>query len=297
MEPSIHIDGLTKDYGNFRALDQLDLDVMPGEIFGFLGPNGAGKSTTIRLLIDLIRPTSGRASILGFDCQRQSQEVRSVIGYLPGDLHLYPDMSGRETVQFFAGLRTQPVDIHYVNELAGLLELDLERRVSTYSKGNRQKVGIVIAMLSRPSVLLLDEPTSGLDPLLQVTVWNLLRAEAERGTTVFFSSHVMSEVEEVCERVAILRNGKLAAVEPVSEITRRAARRFEVTFAEPVSPASFVLTQGRVVSSRDRVITFDITGEVDNLLKQLAQHTVVDLRTEEPTLEDALMTFYQDDPS
>ena len=200
MDAAIRTEGLSKTYGDaVLALDGLDLEVERGEIFGFLGPNGAGKSTTIRLLLDLIRPTEGRAEILGRDCQRDSVEVRSLTGYLPGDVRLYDRLSGQRTVEFFASLRKRPVDGDRVTALAARLQLDLTRRAGVLSKGNRQKLALLLALLDQPPVLLLDEPTSGLDPLLQHTVWQILREEADQGATVFFSSHVMSEVEEICE--------------------------------------------------------------------------------------------------
>ena len=222
MDAAIRTKGLTKTYGNtVLALDGLDLEVARGEIFGFLGPNGAGKSTTIRLLLDLIRPTDGRAEILGRDCQRDSVQVRALTGYLPGDVRLYDRLSGRQTVEFFASLRSRPVDGDRVAALATRLELDLTRRAGALSKGNRQKLALLIALLDQPPILLLDEPTSGLDPLLQHTVWQVLREEASRGATVFFSSHVMSEVEEICERVGILREGRLVEVAPVNDLKGR----------------------------------------------------------------------------
>lgn len=292
---AIRTENLSKHYGNVVALDRLNLVVECGELFGFLGPNGAGKSTTIRLLLDLIRPTAGRATVLGIDCQRDPVGVRANVGYLPGDLRLYEHLTGEEMIDFFAALRRRPVDPAYVRELAGVLDLNLSRRAGTLSKGNRQKLGIVLALMARPPVLLLDEPTSGLDPLMQHAVWELLRKEAARGTTVFFSSHVMSEVEQVCERVAILRQGRLVAVESVAGLKGRALRHVEVTFADELPPPGSV-THGNVRELRraGRTIEFEVAGEFQPLLDLLKGYHVTDLRTEQPTLDEILLAFYSE---
>ncbi|MGH2608402.1 MAG: ABC transporter ATP-binding protein, partial [Tepidiformaceae bacterium] len=203
MAMAIETSDLVKDYGPVRALDGLTLQVDEGEIFGFLGPNGAGKTTTIRLLLDLIRPTHGTARVGGYDCQAESVEARRHVGYLAGEVVLYDRMQGHEMVDLVARLRDHRVDRTHLHDLASRLELDLGRRVGTYSKGNRQKLGIVLALMHRPPVLLLDEPTSGLDPLNQRTAHELFREAAEGGATVFFSSHIMSEVEQLCDRVGI----------------------------------------------------------------------------------------------
>ncbi len=285
---------LTRTFGAVVALDGMSLRVEEGEIFGFLGPNGAGKSTTIRILLDLIRPSSGSARVLGFDCQRQSMEVRSRIGYLPGDLRLYGGLTGRQTVDLFASLRNGRVDDAFVRELAGEMELDLAKKASAYSKGNRQKLGVLVALLGRPQVLLLDEPTSGLDPLVQRTVWEVLRREAARGATVFFSSHVMSEVEQTCERVGILREGQLVAVEPVVAMKARALRHVEVSFAgEAPPPEALVVAGAREIRRERATLEFEMTGEIDPLLKALSAFHVVDLRTEQPTLDEILLGYYR----
>ncbi|MCK9519721.1 MAG: ABC transporter ATP-binding protein [Dehalococcoidia bacterium] len=294
---TIHTEQLTKHYGDTVALDGLDLTVERGELFGFLGPNGAGKSTAIRLLLDLIRPTAGRASILGLDCQADSVAVRAKVGYLPGDLRLYGGLTGQDTVELFSGLREHPVDTGYVRTLAGELELDLSKHANALSKGNRQKLGLLLALMSRPEVLLLDEPTSGLDPLLQHTVWNLLRREADRGATVFFSSHVMSEVEQVCERVAILRRGRLVAVETVAGLKGRALRHVGVTFAGAVPPPGAIDTPGvREIHRGGPTVEFEVAGEFQPLLVALADYHVTDLRTEQPMLDEVLLAFYTGAP-
>jgi ABC-2 type transport system ATP-binding protein len=294
MDPAIVTDGLTKDYGSHRALAGLDLRVERGEIVGFLGPNGAGKTTTIRLLLDLIRPTSGRARVLGFDCRRESDRVRAVTGYLPGDVRLYGNLTVRQTFELFAALRRTPVDPSYFAGLAARLDLDLEHHVGTLSKGNRQKVGIVLALQGRPDVLLLDEPTSGLDPLVQQTVWDLLRAEAARGTAVFFSSHVMSEVEHVCERVAILRSGQLVAIEPIARLKGRELRRLEVTFGTSVPVDAFRIPRVRELGRQGTTVTLEVAENLDQVVKALGHYPVVDLRTEQPSLDEVLLAFYEE---
>ena len=291
---AIETRGLTRVFGSQVALDHLDLRIERGEIFGFLGPNGAGKSTTIRLLLDLVRPTSGSASILGFDCQRDTMEVRRRTSYLPGELRLYPGLTGQQTVDLFAGLKSGAVDMARVNRLAGDLELDLSKKASALSKGNRQKLGVLIALLGEPEVMLLDEPTSGLDPLVQRVVWEILRREAGRGATVFFSSHVMSEVEVTCERVGILRKGRLVAVEPVASLKGRSGRHVEVSFAGEAPPPSACAAAGvRELRREHATVEFELGGEIDPLLKALAPYHVLDLRTEQATLDEILFHYYE----
>jgi ABC-2 type transport system ATP-binding protein len=295
MEAAIHTERLVKDYDGHRALDGLSLRVEQGEIFGFLGPNGAGKTTTIRLLLDLIRPTSGRASILGLDCQQQSGDVRARCGYLPGDLRLYTGLHGQELVNLFGALRTRPVDRAHLRDLAERLDLDLGRHVGALSKGNRQKLGVLLALLDRPPVLLLDEPTSGLDPIVQRTVWEIVREEASRGTTVFFSSHVISEVEHICQRVAVLRAGRLVAVEPVADLVGRAMHRLEVRFAEPPPPGAFAIPDVREAEREGATVWLEVRGHLDQVIQALARYRVIDLRTEQPSLEDILLTYYREE--
>lgn len=297
MDAAVRTEGLSKSYGDtVLALDHLDLEVGRGEIFGFLGPNGAGKSTTIRLLLDLIRPSAGRAEILGKDCQRDSVEVRALTGYLPGDVRLYDRLSGQQTVEFFGSLRRRPVKPDRVVALAGRLDLDLTRRAGVLSKGNRQKLGLLVALLDQPPVLLLDEPTSGLDPLLQHTVWEVLREEAERGATVFFSSHVMSEVEEICERVGILRDGRLVEVAPVSDLKGRSVRRVIARFGDtPPGAAAFRLPGVREVERHDGVVEFSVDGDIGGLVQALAEHGVRDLESRAPTLDEVMRAFYEEE--
>jgi ABC-2 type transport system ATP-binding protein len=294
--PGIETFGLTKAYGSFLALQDLTLTVERGELFGFLGPNGAGKSTTIRTLLDLIRPTSGSARIMGFDCQAESVEARKQVGYLAGEVKLYDNMRGRDMIELVANLRGHAVNREAVAELVSELELDTSKHVKTYSKGNRQKLGIVLALMDRPPVLLLDEPTSGLDPLVQHTVVNLFRKEADRGATVFFSSHIMSEVQELCDRVAILRDGRLVTVSTVDALRGRSVRRAIVDFdGDPPAPGDFTGDDIREVSRSGQRLEYEIAGGYDAFIKALARFTVADIEITQPQLEDIILGFYGDD--
>jgi ABC-2 type transport system ATP-binding protein len=292
--PAIVTETLTRDYGPVRALDSLSLRVEPGEIFGFLGPNGAGKTTTIRVLLDLIRPNAGRAAILGFDCQRESLEVRRRTGYLPGDLYLYEGVTGAEFLDFFASLRPGGVDPAYLRKLLDRFDLDPTKKVRAYSKGNRQKLGLVQALMHRPEVLMLDEPTSGLDPLVQHEVWLILEEVAAAGRTVFFSSHVLSEVERICHRVGIIRTGRLVAVEEVATLKGRALHIIEVTFAEAVPEAVFSGPGIDVLQHDKNKVRLQVRDHLDDAIKLIARYPIVDLHTEQAGLEEIFLTYYED---
>lgn len=292
--PAIHVERLTKDYGRVRALSEFDLTVDRGELFGFLGPNGAGKTTTIRILLDLIRPTAGRATVLGFDAQRDSVEVRRRIGYLPGEPRLYESMTALDYFALIDSLRGGVVDTPYRDELVERLQLDPTRRIGALSHGNRQKVGIVQALMSRPELLVLDEPTSGLDPLIQREVEALLREAVAAGGTVFFSSHDLAEVERVCHRVAMLRAGRLIDVVDLAERRLLAPQRFAVTFAAPPPADAFAGLDGvRVVSLDGAHAVFELRAGADALVKALARFTVERLETQELSLEELFRSYYQ----
>jgi ABC-2 type transport system ATP-binding protein len=294
-EAGIETFGLSKRYGDFLALDDLTLRVERGELFGFLGPNGAGKTTTIRLLLDLLRPTRGSARILGIDCHARSLLARRQVGYLAGDVKLYDNLRGRDMLRLIADLRGHTADEEHVAGLVRELDLDISKQVKTYSKGNRQKLGIVLALMSRPPVLMLDEPTSGLDPLVQHAVVNILRREAGRGATVFFSSHVMSEVQELCDRVAILRNGKLIAVSTVEDLRARSLRRARVVFGgEAPGPGALSVDGVRETTRDGRRVDFDLGGGFDTFIKAIARYTVEDIEITQPDLEDVILGFYGD---
>ncbi len=295
MEAAIRVEGLSRSYGPVLAVDHLDLQVEQGEVFGFLGPNGAGKSTTIRVLLDLIRPDSGRASILGFDCQAQSVEARRQCGYLAGDFKSWNGLTGHETVALLASLRGCEADGAMVQTNAERLRLDLSRKAGEYSKGNRQKLGFLLALLGEPKVLLLDEPTSGLDPILQHEVQAILTEQAEKGTTVFFSSHVMSEVDKICQRVAIMRHGRLITVDQIEDLKAKGLRHITVHFAGEAPPASEFAGEGvREIGRHATSIEFEVQGEVDTLLKNIARHHVVDIESGQPSLDEILLSYYED---
>jgi ABC-2 type transport system ATP-binding protein len=288
---------LSKDYGPVRALDGLTVQVEEGEVFGFLGPNGAGKSTTIRLLLDLIRPTSGWARIRGYDCQAESIAARREVGYLAGEVILYDRLTGSGMVDLVSGLRERSRDEPTVRELAGRLELDLTRRVGTYSKGNRQKLGIVLALMHRPHVLLLDEPTSGLDPFNQRAAHELFREAADAGTTVFFSSHIMSEVEQLCDRVGIIRRGNLVAVSTLDDLRGHGTRHVKVRFRDELPPTNLHLVDGiHELKRHGSEVEYSVPGDIDPLVKALSPFRIVDIDTEQPTLEEILFTYYETEP-
>jgi ABC-2 type transport system ATP-binding protein len=295
-DTTIHTEGLTKHYGSVEALVDLDLDVRAGEVFGFLGPNGAGKTTTIRTILDEIRPTAGTASILGMDTHQRSVEIRRHIGYVPGDLAMYPSLTGRDTITFFANLRGG-VDWEYVAELAERLGADLDKKVGDLSSGNRQKVGLIQAFMNRPDVLIMDEPSSGLDPLVQREFQSMMREVAAEGRTVFLSSHTLSEVQRVADRVGIIRRGVLVAVETVSDLRSKGLRRISFEFAEPVAEGVFRDVRGvREVEVTDHhaIVTFD--GTIDALLTTVAgRYDVVDIVTHEADLEEVFLTYYRDE--
>ena len=292
MDAAIRLDKLTKFYGSQVGVEDLDLEVRPGEIFGYLGPNGAGKTTTIRVLVDLIRPTSGTATVLGMDVQAASVEVRRSVGYMAGEPSLYGNLTGEETLAYAANLRGG-VDWRRVRELAERLECDLSRRVGTLSSGNRRKVAVIRAFMHEPPLLIMDEPTGGLDPLMQEEFDKMVREARDRGVTAFISSHILPEVEQVCDRVGIIRQGRLAAVESVEVLKSRAMRSLEIRFGERVSAESFSNVEGvRNLAVSDTSLRCDVTGSVGPLIKAAAQFDLVDIALHEPTLEEIFMTYY-----
>ena len=295
-EAAIKTENLTKHYGDFPALVDLDLTVEHGEVFGFLGPNGAGKTTMIRTLLDEIRPTSGSASILGMDTHEQSVEIRRHIGYLPGDLSMYPRLTGRDTLRYFANLRGG-VDWGLVDELAERLDADLSKKVGDLSTGNRQKVGLIQAFMNRPRVVIMDEPSTGLDPLVQREFQTLLREVAGEGNTVFLSSHTLSEVQRVSDRVAIIRHGKLVAVETVHALRSKGMRKVEFELDTVPDPTLFGSVNGvRDVEIRGHSVTLSYDGKIENLLNAVTdRYEVIDIATAEADLEEIFLTYYRDE--
>jgi ABC-2 type transport system ATP-binding protein len=296
MTAAIDTHGLTKDYGRGRGLFDLDLDVSEGEIFGYLGPNGAGKSTTIRLLMGFIHPTRGSASVLGRDCLRDSVEVKRMVGYIPGELTQFGGLRGRDIAGHFGSLHGG-FDQARVKEISERLDLDLGVKYRQYSTGNKRKLAILLAFMHQPRVLILDEPSSGLDPLNQQELFKLVREAKVGGATVLLSSHVLSEVEHICDRVAIIRHGRLIKVARLEELHEMHTRRVEVEFAGQARPELFRGLPGveNLESNHSRV-TFTVQGSFEPVADALAGHHVVNLASHEPSLEDMFLAYYQDRP-
>jgi ABC-2 type transport system ATP-binding protein len=292
---AIQVSGLTKSYGKVRALRGIELEVHKGEIFGFLGPNGAGKTTTIRCLLDMIRPDGGTASLMGHNPQLEPVAVQTKTGYLPGEMQFYDNLTVERQLRFFSDMRNGSVEWSYVRQLAERLDLDLKPQIKNLSKGNKQKVGFIQSMMHRPELLLLDEPTSGLDPLMQQEVLDLLREANHAGTTVFFSSHIMSEVESVASRVAIIRSGEIVEVAETSSLTRRALNRLTVRFKKVVEVSELGKLPGVVILSQPNrmSVSLQVTGDMEKLVQALGHMPVLDLETERPSLEEIFLTYYQ----
>ena len=293
--PAIETVGLSKTYGgDLRALIDLDLRVEGGEVFGYLGPNGAGKSTTIRLLVGLLRPTAGRASVFGLDVREHGVSSRRRVGYLPGDLRLADRLTGREQLDSLARLRGH-VDAPLRDELCERLGAVLDRPIRQLSRGNRQKIGVVQAFMHRPELVVLDEPTAGLDPLLQAEVRALLRETANDGRTVFISSHSLDEVQHVADRVGIIRSGRLVDVDAVESLRERSLRHVTITFAEPVDPSELGSLDGaRIVTVDGSVVRLSAAETaMDALVKAVARHRIVDLVSQPADLEEIFLDLYR----
>jgi len=283
---------LTKYYGRSRGIAGVDLEVRQGEIFGFLGPNGAGKTTTIRLLLGFIRPTSGQASVLGLDVRRDSLAIRERVGYIPGDVRLYEELTGSAFLDYMAGFRKSRTN-NRRRELADRLDINLSVRLKQASRGMKQKVAIVQALMHDPDLLILDEPTSGLDPLVQSDFYGLLKEEQGRGKTVFLSSHILSEVEKVCDRVAIIREGRIEVVEDIHGLKSRRVKVMEVTFTQECPPAELEVPGVLAVEGSGRHYRVSVRGDVNPLLRAVAARRVENVIFHDASLEDIFMEFYQ----
>ncbi|MEA2620848.1 MAG: beta-exotoxin transport system ATP-binding protein [Chloroflexota bacterium] len=297
MTAVIRTEHLTKSYGEHRGIIELDLEVAEGEIFGFLGPNGAGKTTTMRVLLDLIRPTSGRAEVFGIETTTDPVAIHRRVGYLPGEFDLYDRLTGGQTIEYFGNLRGG-VDRAYVNDLVERLELDPSRRFKEYSRGNKQKVGLVVALQHQPDLLILDEPTSGLDPLVQQTFYGLVREAREAGRTIFLSSHIIDEVDRTCDRVAIIRDGRLVQVDRIEAIRRLAFHHVELSFSGPVAPALFDGLPGvSDVVVDGNTVTMRVSGPIGAVISAAAPHGILDVVSREPNLEDVFLAQYGEHPT
>jgi len=292
-EAAIATSGLTKDFGSGRGLFGLDLEVRQGEVFGFLGPNGAGKSTTMRLLLDLIRPTAGSARVLGLDAVADSLTIRRRVGFLPGDWALYPKLTGRAVLDYLARLRGG-VDPRLRDSLAERFDADLDRPLHELSTGNRQKLGLIQAFMHEPELLILDEPIAGLDPLVQQSFHALLGEVSAEGRTVFLSSHTLSEVERVTQRLAILRQGRVVVVDSLENLRKVAVQRLEIEFAGPVAAHEFEVLAGVTgATAEGRTVIVSFAGSADAVVKTAAAHEVLAIRPHEEDLEDIFLRYYR----
>ena len=292
MSAVIQLEGLTKHYGSARGIVDVDLEVSEGEVFGFLGPNGAGKTTTIRLIMDLIRPSEGTARVFSLDARRDATLIQARTGYMPGELALYGGLTGIEMLKYAANLRGG-VDWAFVEGLAERLDCDLSRPIGTLSTGNKHKVGLIHALMHRPELLILDEPTSGLDPIVQRELHRLLEEVRAEGRTVFLSSHILPEVESLCDRVGIIREGRLVTIQQVEALKESALSHLEFHFAAEVSADEFSSLPGvREVTAEGTVVRCTVSGSVDAVVKAAARHEVLDLVSHEPSLEQVFLAYY-----
>ncbi len=297
MSAAIETNGLTKAFGATLAVDRLELRVDAGQVFGFLGPNGAGKTTTIRMLLDLCHPTGGSARVLGLDSRRGSVAIHARCGYLPGELELYPQMTGRRLLDWFAAARGG-VEKRWREQLVERFEVTLDRRVHELSKGNRQKLGLVLAFMHHPELLVLDEPTSGLDPLMQDEFDRLLRETVSDGATVFLSSHELDEVQRVADHIAIIKDGRLVITDTVDALRRRAPATIELRFKTPIDAAVFrSLDSVRHVTVDGERVTLQLVGELAALLRVIADHDPIEMIARHAGLDELFLTYYRDSAS
>jgi ABC-2 type transport system ATP-binding protein len=290
---AVELTALSKSYGRARGIIDVDLEVSEGEVFGFLGPNGAGKTTTIRVLMDFLRPTSGQARVLGLDSRLDTVEIHRRVGHISGDTTFYEGLTAGEQLAWLGELRGG-LPSRAIEDLADRVDLDLSRRIRSLSRGNRQKVALVQAFMHRPDLLLLDEPTSGLDPLVQEVFHQMVAEVVAEGRTVFLSSHVLDEVDHLCQRVGIIREGRLTAVEYMEDLRTRAGRKVTIRFADVVDPAPFVaLTGVQDVEVTGRTLSLRTHGDLDQLMKIAAANHIVDLVSTPPDLEEIFLHYYE----
>jgi ABC-2 type transport system ATP-binding protein len=284
---------LTKYYGKSRGILDLNLEVEEGEIFGFIGPNGAGKSTTIRTLLGLIFPTSGKGYVLGKDIVKETKEIKKHIGFMPSDVNYYDKMDVAELLRYSANFYEADCE-ERIRELADTFSLDLDRKILDLSQGNKKKVSILQSLIHTPKLLILDEPTSGLDPLMQAKFFEVLRRENQKGTTVFFSSHTLSEVQKMCKRVAIIKEGRIIAVEDIDTLRKKQLRKVQVEFSQASGLKGLDLPGMRSPRIENGILSFMYAGKMEDLVAALARDRVADLLIEEPTLEEIFLHYYDD---
>jgi ABC-2 type transport system ATP-binding protein len=292
---AIRIRNLEKNYGSVRALRGVNLEVQRGEVFGFLGPNGAGKTTTIRCMLDLIRPNAGQIEVLGLNPQRDPLEVRSRLGYLPGELNMESNQTVEGQLRYLDDLRGKHTDMRFANQLAERIDLDMKTQIKNLSKGNKQKVGIVQAFMGKPELLLLDEPTSGLDPLIQQEIYQLISEAKENGAAVFFSSHIINEVETIANRVGIIRKGKIVQVAEPEHLINMSVRRVTVRFNQPITEHQLDGVEGvsQIVQKDEHSLNLQVEGDMDQLIKALAKLPVRDLTINHHSLEEIFLQLYK----
>ncbi len=283
---------LTRYYGEQRGIQDLNLAVRRGEVFGFLGPNGAGKTTTLRILLDIIHPSGGQAAIFGLDCQRQGVQIRTRVGYLPGEFRPYLGMRGQAFLDLFASLQAHPVDPRYRDELCQQLDLDPTRKIKHYSHGNRQKLGIVAAFMGRPDLLILDDPTIGLDPLVQKALLDLVRAARQEGRTVFFSSHNLAEVQAVCDRVGMIREGALIQTERVESLTKRQFKRLQLCLQQTPPAGAFDLDGVSEIGRDGNRVSLEVRQGLAQVMEIAAGYGIEDIEIPAVTLDEIFLAFY-----
>ncbi len=293
-EPVIEISDLTKFYGRTKGIDHINLEIGRGDIFGFIGPNGAGKSTTIRILLNLIFPTSGSAKILGMDVIRKTREIKKRTGYIPSDANPYSYMDVEEFLNYCARFYDAGMAVKRISELAGIFDLDLKRKISDLSLGNRKKVSIIQSLLHSPDVLIMDEPTTGLDPLMQSVFFELLRAENKKGVTIFFSSHNLAEVQMFCRTVAIVREGKIIQVEDIESLRKKQLKKVTIEFSSREESDSFTVGDAEKLTRRPgNTISFMYSGKINDLVNSFSGKGINNLMIEEPSLEEIFMHYYK----
>ena len=291
MSAVIETKKLTKYYGKARGIVDVDLTVEEGEIFGFIGPNGAGKSTTIRTLLSLIYKTSGEAKIFGLDCETEKVKILGDVGYLPSEVFYYDNMRALDLFRYSASFYKKDCSAR-IEELSSLLQLDLKKKIEDMSLGNKKKVGIIQGLLHSPRLIILDEPTSGLDPLMQKTFFDLIKKENERGATVLFSSHILSEVQRICDRVAIIKEGRIVGVQKIAELQRSAYKNVSFTVKDGAAPESFSVPGAQNVEISGKSVSFIFRGDVNALLAEITKYPLVNVDITEPTLEEIFMHYY-----
>ncbi|XRG78680.1 ABC transporter ATP-binding protein [Rossellomorea sp. GAMAL-10_SWC] len=289
---AIEINNLTKTYGNSRGITDISFNIEEGEIFGFIGPNGAGKSTTIRTLLSLIYPTSGSAKIFGKDCVQFAPEIKKEIGYLPSEVFYYDNMKVMDLLKYSASFYKKDCTKR-IKELAEVMDLDLTKKIDDLSLGNKKKVGIVQGLLHEPKLIILDEPTSGLDPLMQQRFFDLLEEENKKGATILFSSHILSEVQRLCDRVAIIKEGKIVTVEKISTLQENNYKRFKIDSQNGVDPNFFNIPGVNNIEIKGKSISFIFKGNINKVLKKIAEIEIENLWIEEPDLEEIFLHYYE----